>query len=434
MALTTDYGKQTINGIVLLYQHGQINLEPGFQRRSVWSPLDRRRLVQSIASEYPLPNVFLYRRNSRGKLIYDVIDGKQRLETIFMFMGIKRFKRDHFDVKLDLDEEGPLWWDWKAVKSYAPEARHRFECFPLQTVEVSGELSEIVDLFVRINSTGKKLTSGEKRHAKYYNSRFLKEAERLVHRFERYLLDQKILSRGQLDRMKGTELFCELLMSIHQGGLINKKAALDHAMGNSSVNGNALGRIVREFTQTINTIRKMFPDLKQTRLRNTADFYSLFMLVWQMQQDGVVLSDRKRNRLAFALLRRLSTGVDELRDQYRHAKVSKPRPPYSDYLLTVQGDTDSAATRQRRAKILGGLLLSIFVKQKDGKRAFSPEQRRILWNTDTTKKCTNPKCRKNLTWDDFTVDHVVAHTKGGKTRLENAQLMCRSCNSRKGGR
>jgi len=432
MALTTDYGKLTVNQMVLLFQHGQVNLEPGFQRRSVWSPLDRRRLIQSITSEFPLPNIFLYRRSSRGKTIYDVIDGKQRLETIFMFMGIRRFKRDRFDVKLDLDDDGPAWWDWKDMKGHAPDARHRFECFPLQTVEVSGELSEIVDLFVRINSTGKKLTSGEKRHAKFYNSRFLKEAERLVRKFERYLLDQKILSRGQLDRMKGTELFCELLMSIHQGGLINKKTALDRAMGNSSVNGNTLGRIVREFTRTINTIRKMFPDLKQTRLRNTADFYSLFMLVWQMQHDGVVLVDRKRNRMAFALLRKLSTGVDELRDQYRQAKTSKPRPPYSDYLLTVQGDTDSAATRQRRAKILSGLLLPIFVKQKDGKRTFSPEQRRILWNTDVAKKCA--KCHRNLTWDDFTVDHVVAHTKGGKTRLDNAQLMCRPCNSRKGGR
>jgi 5-methylcytosine-specific restriction endonuclease McrA len=37
-------------------------------------------------------------------------------------------------------------------------------------------------------------------------------------------------------------------------------------------------------------------------------------------------------------------------------------------------------------------------------------------------------------WDDFTVDHVIAYVKGGKTSLLNAQLMCRSCNSRKGGR
>ena len=431
MSLQTGYGERTINEMVLLFRNKQITLDPGFQRKSVWSQIDRRRLIQSIVSEYPLPNIFLYRRHLKGKTIYDVIDGKQRLETVLMFMGIGRFKREQFDVRLELDNDGLCWWDWKDIKKYSDEARHKFECFELQTVEVSGDLAEIVDLFVRINSTGKRLTSGEKRHARFYKSRFLQEAGKLVRRYQLYLLKNRILSKAQLSRMKGTELFSELLMSIHQGGLINKKTALDRAIGNDSVNANTLRRISKEFTATMNLIKNMYPELKQTRFRNTAEFYSLFMLVWQMHHDKLVLREPKRNKMAFEMLRRLSTGVDQLREQYRRAKAAKPRPPYSDYLLTVQGDTDSSATRQRREKVLHGLLLPIY-EHKDKKRVFSTEQRRILWNTDSRKKCA--KCKQNLTWDDFTVDHIKAYVRGGKTRLDNAQLMCRSCNSRKGGR
>lgn len=431
MALQTDYGERTINEMVMHFRSGQINLEPGFQRKSVWSSLNRRRLIQSIVLDYPLPNIFLHRRSSRGKTVYDVIDGKQRLETILMFLGIGRFRRDRFDCRLKLDEEGLRWWDWAKIKRNQPDVRHRFDNFRLQTVEVSGEMSDIMDLFVLINSTGKRLTSGEKRHAQFYDSRFLIEAERLVQKYQRYLLRQRILSQAQLDRMKGTELFCELLMSIQQGGLINKKTSLDRAMGNDSVNGNTLGRVIREFKETLGLVRRMFPEFRSTRFRNTAEFYSLFMLIWDLHNHDMVLTDRRRNRAALQLLQRLSTGVDELRERYRKAKDARPRPPYSDYLLTVQGDTDSAATRERRDKILRGLLQPLY-EYKDSQRVFSPEQRRIIWNSDVTQKCRH--CRRLLSWEDFTIDHIVAHIKGGKTALRNAQLLCKSCNSRKGGR
>lgn len=54
--------------------------------------------------------------------------------------------------------------------------------YKIQTVEVSGDLSEIIDLFVRINSTGKRLTGAEKRHARFYRSEFLRQAEKVARR------------------------------------------------------------------------------------------------------------------------------------------------------------------------------------------------------------------------------------------------------------
>lgn len=433
--LQADFGERTINELCLMFRNRQIHLEPGFQRKSVWSQRDRRRLVQSIASNYPVPSIFLYKRNHRGKLIYDVIDGKQRLETIFMFARQGRFQRQGFDVRLELGgENGRDWVNWKDIRRYYPQLRHAFDSYKIQTAEVTGNLSEIIDLFVRINSTGKPLTSGEKRHARFYDSRFLKEAEHLVSNQRKYFLRNKVLSEGQLDRMKGTELIAELLMSIHQGGIINKKTALDRAIGNDSVNGNTLARVSREFKTTLTTLNRLFPDLKQIRFHNVVDFYSLFMICWEMRSQGFVLSERRRNRIADRLLRRLSTGVDELREQLKRAKAPKRIPQiYSDYLLTVQGDTDSAANRERRREILKGLFFSLF-DYKDDQRTFSPEQRRIIWNSEEKKVCNNRKCRKPLTWGDFTVDHITAWIKGGRTSLKNAQLMCRNCNSRKGAR
>lgn len=431
MRLQPAFGEHTINELSLMFKSGQIKLDPGFQRKSVWTYADRQRLIQSIAAGYPLPSVFLYQRSQDGRLVYDVIDGKQRLETIFMFTRLGRFKRDWFEVKLDLGD-GLDWYDWRDICRWYPHQRALFDGYKIQTVEVTGELGLIIDLFVRINSTGKRLTSGERRHAKFYTSRFLKEADRLVHRFEPFLRNQRILTPAQLDRMKGTELFSELLMSINNGGILNKKTALDRAIGNEQVNAHTLARISREFVRTLGRVRKMFPDLKQTRFRNSAELYSLFLLVWEMEKEKLVLTDKRRNRIAYELLKKLSTGVDTLRTQLREVKPARATQRlYADYLLTVQGDTDSSANRERRRELLRGLLGSLF-ERRDDRRGFSAEQRRIIWNTDEKRICA--RCSKPLTWEDFTIDHIVAHVRGGRTSLRNAQPMHRRCNSSKGAR
>ena len=105
MAIHPTYGEKTVNELSLLFRNRQINLDPGFQRNSVWSQVDRRRLIRSITAGYPLPSIFLYRQESRGRTIYNVLDGKQRLETIYMFTGLGRFRRQRFHVKLDFDDD-----------------------------------------------------------------------------------------------------------------------------------------------------------------------------------------------------------------------------------------------------------------------------------------------------------------------------------------
>jgi hypothetical protein len=115
MTLQSAYVERTINELLLMFKSRQINLNPGFRRNSVWTLTDRRRLIQSILARYPLPSIFLYERRHRGGVVYDVIDGKQRLETILMFARQGRFNRDSFNVKLSLNGDVD-YYDWRMLR------------------------------------------------------------------------------------------------------------------------------------------------------------------------------------------------------------------------------------------------------------------------------------------------------------------------------
>ena len=145
-----------------------------------------------------------------------------------------------------------------------------------------------------------------------------------------------------------------------------------------------------------------------------------------------LVTDKKRNKQAQKLLVWLSNGVGQVRQQQRKAEgAGVDQRLFADYLLTIQGDTDSLATRQRRAEILKKIFGGLFEK-KDEKRGFTTEQRSLLWHSEDRKRC--PTCKKPLSWTNFTIDHIKPHALGGKSSLSNAALMCRSCNSRKGKR
>lgn len=433
--LRSEYGHMTVQQFVNHFEHDQLNLEPGFQRNSVWSLTDRAALIDSIFSNYPIPSIFLYRRqDANGGLVYDVIDGKQRLESIFMFMGLGPFRRNRFSVRMKLspNDPEPEWYDWAKVRRR--DGEYPFVSYRIQTVEISGELSDIIDVFVRINSTGKKLTSAEKRHAKYYNSQFLKKAGKLSERFASYYRHHRILSPGAITRMKHVELTCELVASVARGGPINKKKALDEVIGGQSIEGAKLEQCTKEFVRVANLVGRMFPRLRETRFANAVDFYSLFLLISELDRKGCILNNSSRNRQAEKLLLWLSQGVDEVRQQQRKTiGATADQRLFADYLMTVQGDTDSQATRERRAQILRGLLGGLF-ERKDERRSFSPEQRRLIWHSDGTKRCAYSGCNVKLDWTNFTIDHVKPFSKGGRTSLGNAVLMCQRHNSQKGAR
>ena len=181
------------------------------------------------------------------------------------------------------------WVNWKRLCKR--KIQHLITGYRIPVIEVDGDLGDIIEVFVRINSTGKALTPQEKRRAKYFNSAFLREADRLARRYETRFVSMGVLSAGQISRMKHVELVCELMLSIHRGDVINKKSALDRVMKTGDFNARDISKASRKTFTALNRIRGMFPKLRSTRFNKVTDFYSLVMLVARMEEEGLILTD-----------------------------------------------------------------------------------------------------------------------------------------------
>lgn len=423
----------TIADLMNRHEKKELNLSPTFQRKSVWRDRDRTLLIESLLRGFPIPAIFLYQRNDAGRLCYDVIDGKQRLETILRFMGSMRTA---FTVKAGLPGFDSVQQinatSLKRNKSHVTLIRPELLKYRIPVVQVNGELGDIVELFVRINSTGKPLTPQEKRNAKYSGSDLLQAATALANKLEPKFDALAVFNAAQKSRMKHVEFCAEIILSLHQGDVLNKKAAVDRVMAAKAMPATHLKKSTAAAFATINLVAKMFPDLATTRFKQIVDFYSLVVLVGKLQTEGAILIDKRRNAMAWDLLRAFGVEVDKVREQQRKVQgASEGQENYRDYLMTVSQMTDDISQRRQREKLLRGIIGSVFAS-RDGQRGFTPEQRRLLWSSSADKKCK--ECGVKLSWGNFSVDHVDPHSRGGKSALENAALVCQPCNSSKGNR
>ncbi len=434
--LITHHDTKTLQEFVDLFARRRLNLSPAFQRQSVWNTTDRRLLVQSLLEGIPIPSIYLYRRVGHGgSPVYEVIDGKQRLETLLLFRGKGPLARQQsLEIRASLDDgQQSTWWAWQDL----PKAtRNSLLTTRIPTIEVEGDLAEIINLFVRINSTGKRLEGQEKRHALYYTSPVLKTAQQVAESFRPYLLKHSVLTEAQVQRMKHVELVTELLLGVNAGTThLNKKGKIDEIIQGGGLDSQQLRPAVAHVRRAIGLVEATLPDLKTTRFRRLADFYSLTILLHRYRDEGSTLTthDSARNMLAGALLRDFGRGVDQVAERSRRgAGATTNEEPFRQYLMTVREGTDSSAQRRSREQLLREVLDGVF-EPLDSSRTFNATQRRIMWHASEKKTCS--LCGQPIArWEDMSVDHITPFMKGGRTTLKNAALAHRRCNSAKGDR
>ncbi len=195
---------QQISWFLDLEKTGQLNLEPPYQRKSVWTLKDRQYFLDTILRNYPCPAVFIHKEtDENGKTTYNVVDGKQRLQTILMFRNNELSIGKGFgDISLDGKkfeelsiEQKRLFWDYIIVVDF---------------VDLK-DPALINEVFDRLNRNSKNLNEQELRHARY-RGWFITEVEKETENAFWEIV--KISTKAKAKRMKDVQFISELLMVI----------------------------------------------------------------------------------------------------------------------------------------------------------------------------------------------------------------------------
>lgn len=342
-----DSRTYSINDFLEWDKAGQLELNPRFQRRPVWSDKAKSYLMDTILRGKPIPKIFIRQRInvSTKTSTRDVVDGQQRLRTILSFI------KDGFVVS----------------KRQNPECGgFRFSQLPedvqaqVLAYEVSVDLlinlpdSEVLDIFSRLNSYAVLLNEQEKINSDHFGP-FKVLSDKIGHKYNEYWISQGILTAKNIVRMLEVNLVADLVIAMIEGIKSKKQIKKYYDMYEKEFNQDT-DLLEQRFDHVIAAIATLFPEgLSDTEFRRPHVFYSLFTTVAHCLY-GLPLCDKPRKQLegnAKESVRNALERVEEIFEVENFASLSLTEQVF---LQDCRRATTDEAVRQRRTNFLLSLI------------------------------------------------------------------------------
>jgi hypothetical protein len=346
MANLRRHNQQTIAWFNDLNKRGLLDLDPPYQRRSVWNQAYKDAFIDTILIQYPSPAIFLYQEISPdGQTKLHVVDGKQRLTAIFEFVSgafpvaenaqTTQLRGKYFEQLTA--EVKTAFWTYEFSVEYLP----------------TNEEGLINGIFERINKNTAKLTRQELRHARF-NGLFITAAEQLADWMVKQLPDNFPRFDSQSRKqMKDVELVASLLLFIEEGVSGYSQDDLDKAFSDRDVVWEDAADTEQRFREVIEFIALLVflpleNPLSRSRLRNQADFYSLFGSLAEGldTQDPVLQQDK------VDLATRLEAFLEIVEDDQRRAQNDSA----ARYLNAARSNSNDVGQRKSRVEIITAAL------------------------------------------------------------------------------
>jgi 5-methylcytosine-specific restriction endonuclease McrA len=432
---------------------------PPYQRKSVWSQKKKQALMDSLFRRYYIPKLVIREvRLSNTQTVSEIIDGQQRITTVQEFFD-NRYPLPKSLSDLDKTLPGLYYKDLDVDIRMFIDRSLKYQADIIKDIDEPHDVNHQIiatEIFWRLQQ-GESLNYMEVAHAQLSSltrNFIVKYADDQTFNYEHYEpIDQNpdkkpFFSLLNVDniRMKHLQFMARFIM-IEQGG---GYADLSDRKIDEFINGykqeNGIGNLgfenEPEAIATLKTLNVFYEIFKNDPMLDTTSgikelsieyfIISIYLLIRHVHKYYVI--DEK-----------IKTTIREFVYDFHNRWKTYDESTDTDLLTFSNRRQQGEKDLETRDIILRQLFFEylqskqVELIEKDEKRAFTELERIIIYRKgkglcQQCRREDKPENEAKVSWSDYQADHVIPHAKGGKTVIENAELLCSYHNQSKGAK
>lgn len=460
MIITTN-GPQNIGQVKTQFLTGNLFLSAEeYQRENAWNLDQKRLLVDTIFRGMDIPKLYFWKvdqlalsegypegetKNFYKKIlnrkfvedddpnpyIFEVVDGQQRIRTILEYMDVRPpndyvYRGVWGNSFLSMNDT-PMA-KGKNFSQLTANQQIRFKECPLSIMVLErANIEEIRDMFLRLQN-GTPLSAQQKRDAMGSNIGTLaRKLSTLPFFIQSVYFDNNAASHHLVASQMINLEIRERVISCTSRQLDKlyenyKKVPIENA-------------IISKVNKVLGILGKIFPE-KNPHLNRS---YAL-SLYWVISR---IIETYNISEIDYPKIRENFEAMDDSRLSAMNRDYSiKPNDEiYFDLSFSMSRGTDGADGISVRHDTISqflfdGVSLNL-IPTLDPQRAFSHEEKLILFRRAGARcqlEHNGKLCGRQLDFDNAVCDHIIPHSKEGKTTLENGRISYKSCNIARGNR
>lgn len=458
--IITIKGPQNVGQVQKQFKHGNLFLSPEeYQRENAWDFDQKQLLIDTIFRGMDIPKLYFWKidqytlsngypnggtkdfykqilekkrkeNDDPDPYVFEVVDGQQRIRTILEYMNVKppnnKVYRGTWHDPFPTLAETPMA-KGKLYQQLNAEQQTKFDESSLTIMILEkASIEEIRDMFLRLQN-GTPLNAQQKRDAMGSN----------IGKLARELATTSFFA---------TSVYFDNTSSDHHR-VASQMIHLENKEKIISCTSKQLDKLYKEHTKVqvepsvaskvrrvLTVLGKIFP-IKNPRLNRSYALslywvFSRILETYSITETDYVKIQENFEKLDDARLIAMDRDFSNIDDDI-----------FSSLTQSMSRGTDGSDGISSRHDILSQFLFEVVSLNPhptlDPERNFTHEEKLIIYRRaggQCQLEHNGKVCGRPLEFDDTAVDHIIPHSKKGKTELSNGRIAYRACNIARGNR